>query len=180
MNNRELTIAEYAKLNNVSVQSVYDRINRGTLKTTESVNKKGRKIKYIVLDTTEEEDNKLEEIKDIKETDDKKVLELENKLGELENRIGELQNQLLEKDKIILDYSKQIIDFTNRFAEMAEKSQIIAEKALDTTGQAQLLHAVDKQIEVNEPIKEVIEPVAVIEEPKKKSSWWHRFWYGDN
>lgn len=169
MNNREMRIAEYAKLKDVSVQSIYDRINRGTLKTIERKNEKGRTIKYIVIDTTEEEDNKLEEVEVKKEVINEEVNE---RTKELEDKINELQNQLLEKDKIILEYSNKLIEYSNKFIEMAEKSQIIAEKALDTTGQAQLLHAVDKK-------KDVIEPVAELEEPKKNKGWWHRLWYGE-
>lgn len=164
MNNRELTIAEYARLNDVSVQSVYDRINRGTLNTIEKAGKKGRKIKYIIVDTTEEEDNKLEETENNNKND--------KKIKELEEKIEDLQNKLLEKDKIILDYSNKIIEYTNKFAEMAENSQRIAEKALNTTGQAQLLHAVDKQKE--------IEPIAELEEPKKKRGWFARLWFGED
>ena len=87
--------------------------------------------------------------------------------------IQDLREQIKEKDK-------QLLEFANKFAELAKQSNMIAEKAINTTGQAQILQAVDKQIKVNDAIEEPEERIGYKEpeneeEPKgfwKKLAYW--------
>lgn len=86
--------------------------------------------------------------------------------------IKDLREQIKEKDR-------QLLEFANKFAELAQQSNMIAEKAIHTTGQAQILQAVDKQqhgkvIEAGEPTESQEEPIGY-KEPKDgeapKSFW---------
>lgn len=85
------------------------------------------------------------------------------------DEIKELREQIKEKDK-------QLLEFANKFAELAKQSNLIAEKAIHTTGQAQILQAVDKQqqgkiIETEEPIEERLGYKEPEDEDKPKGFW---------
>ena len=91
--------------------------------------------------------------------------------------IQELREQIKEKDR-------QLLDFANKFAELAQQSNLIAEKAIHTTGQAQILQAVDKQAKVvgaiEEPIIEEEQQTKKEEKqtkPKESMNWWEKFAY---
>ena len=67
------------------------------------------------------------------------------------DEIKDLREQIKEKDR-------QLLELANKFAELAKQSNTIAEKAIQTTGQAQILQAVDKKDKI----------VEVLEEPKEE------------
>ena len=73
-----------------------------------------------------------------------------------------------EKDKELRTYTDRIIGLTEQFAQLVEREQEISSKALNTTGQAQLLHAMSS---------EAIDGSAVEtdgEVTEKKLPWWKR------
>lgn len=66
---------------------------------------------------------------------------------------------------IIAEKDTAISDFASRFAAIAEKEQEISSKALATTGQAQMLHAMSEQVEALDAPQESTEAQA-------KRPWW--------
>jgi len=87
----KLTISEYAKRLNVSVQSIYAQIKRGSLKSVEE-----NGVKYVVLEDT---------------TIKPKV---ENTLKEAFKIIKRLQKQIKVKDKEIKRLTKQLAKCNNK------------------------------------------------------------------
>ena len=80
-----------------------------------------------------------------------------------------------EKDKSIHAYADRIMGLTEQFAALVEREQDIASKALSTTGQAQLLHAMSgDQSEVVTMVQgNALSEETPLEKPKK-SPWWKR------
>lgn len=125
----------------------------------------------------------VKQVKDLKEPEEEQAPKAESKATTateqfLLDEIKDLREQIKEKDK-------QLLEFANKFAELAKQSNLIAEKAIHTTGQAQILQAVDKQqhgqvIEAGEPTEKQEEPIGY-KEPKdgeapkgfwKKLAYW--------
>ena len=61
-------------------------------------------------------------------------------------RIATLEKDIEEKEKVIEEKQARIDDLTNKVFSLAERAHEIAERALNTAGQAQTLHAVDKGV----------------------------------
>lgn len=78
--------------------------------------------------------------------------------------------EIEKKDRIIAEKDDVITGYADQFAEFARREQEISAKALNTTGQAQLLHAMSsEQIEAE---AETIEETP--EAPSKWVPWWKR------
>lgn len=93
------------------------------------------------------------------------------------DEIKDLREQIKEKDK-------QLLEFANKFAELAKQSNLIAEKAIHTTGQAQILQAVNKKqqgisLEPGEQIPIVEEKIGYKEpeDGEKPKGFWKRLAY---
>jgi predicted DNA-binding protein YlxM (UPF0122 family) len=80
-----------------------------------------------------------------------------------------------EKDRELHSYYERVMGLTEQLASLAEREQDIASKALNTTGQAQLLHAMSGDqsdvlaIGKGNTLSEETPP-----EKPKKSPWWKR------
>ncbi len=88
-------------------------------------------------------------------------------LRNLRNNIERLQKEIDRLNSIIADKDAKIAEFAERFAGLAEKEQEISSRALATTGQAQMLHAMSEQPEV---IDAPQEPTGA----EKKRPWWRK------
>ena len=81
--------------------------------------------------------------------------------------------EIEKKERIIAEKDAVITGYADQFAEFARREQEISAKALNTTGQAQLLHAMSsEQAEVIEAEAETIEETP--EAPSKWVPWWKR------
>ena len=82
---------------------------------------------------------------------------------------------IAEKDRELHSYYERVMGLTEQLASLAEREQDIASKALNTTGQAQLLHAMSGDqsdvltIGKGNTLSEETPP-----EKPKKSPWWKR------
>ena len=82
---------------------------------------------------------------------------------------------IAEKDRELHSYYERVMGLTEQLASLAEREQDIASKALNTTGQAQLLHAMSGDqsdvlaIGKGNTLSEETQP-----EKPKKSPWWKR------
>lgn len=124
----------------------------------------------------------VKQVKDLKEPEEEQAPKAESKATTateqfLLDEIKDLREQIKEKDK-------QLLEFANKFAELAKQSNLIAEKAIHTTGQAQILQAVDKQqhgqvIEAGEQIPIVEEKIGYKEpeDGEKPKGFWKRLAY---
>jgi len=89
----KLTVGEYAAKHNLTVQSVYQRIKRGSLKSIES-----NGVKYVVVDS--------ESIKGSLNTDVESMFK--EPFKEMSKIIEKLQNQISKKDKEIKRLTKAL------------------------------------------------------------------------
>lgn len=82
---------------------------------------------------------------------------------------------IAEKDRELHTYYERVMGLTEQLASLAEREQDIASKALSTTGQAQLLHAMSgDQSEVVTMVQGNALPDETPPEKHKKSPWWKR------
>ncbi len=89
----KLTVGEYAAEHNLTVQSVYQRIKRGSLKSVES-----NGVKYVIVDN--------ERIKHSLNTDVESMFK--ESFKELSKIIEKLQSQIFKKDKEIKRLTKSL------------------------------------------------------------------------
>lgn len=162
-----LTVPEFAERAGVSKQAVYSRMKTGSI--DEYISEEGGKKRIstaalpffaprqenVKVDRQEqttslgklsEVDNQLDNQN--QSTSDKLISELTEQVKELTQQVEALIQQNKEKDEKLLEYA-------DKFAELAEK-------AINTTGQAQLLHAhavteEEPETVISEPVQETIE-----------------------
>ena len=124
MENEFLSIKEFAELANVSVQSIYKKINKDNniinnyVKEIDGI-KYINKIAYDIIYNNTASSN---EIKDKQTSIDDEEISIDNKsidrlLDILEKQIEEQKRQLIEKDKQIEEKDKQINSLLSRLEE---------------------------------------------------------------
>ena len=152
MNNKYITVAEFAKRKNLSKYKAYQEIEKEEYKDRiEIING----VKMILMPAFTDEDPAPMKVKQKEENINKAAEhQIEN------NRISQdfieyLKQQLKEKDSIIQEKDKQIIELNNRLTMLLEKQQDISQQAIQATQQAQYIHAIDTL-------------------PKEKRSFWKR------
>lgn len=92
-------------------------------------------------------------------------------IDNLRREIDRLHGDIERLNGVISDKDAKISEFAERFAGLAEKEQEISSRALATTGQAQMLHAMSEQ-SAEQP--EVIDAPQEPQEAEKPRRWWHR------
>lgn len=92
---------------------------------------------------------------------------LMNDIENLRREIDRLHGDIERQNGIIAEKDAKIAEFAERFAGLAEKEQEISSRALATTGQAQMLHAMSEQ-------PEVIDAPQEPQEAEKKRPWLWR------
>lgn len=149
MNEKLLTVPEYAQLRNISESAVYQKIKRGKLKTTEKQLETGRYIKLIVVDekTSQEIEANSQGNEDNLQESEAKSTETSQLIEVLSQTIEVLREQLKEKDSQI-----------NRLQEMLATNQ-----QLQAQSNTLLLQA------TTEPQPEPEAAAIVPAEPPKKS-----------
>lgn len=98
----------------------------------------------------------------VEQSSDSRTL-LEYLMKENARLIAEIER----KDALISEKDAAISDFAARFAAIAEREQEISTRALATTGQAQMLHAMSEQTDAIDAPQEFTEA-------EKKRPWWKR------
>jgi len=161
----DLTISEYAKRFNVSQQSVYAKIKRGTLTTIVKDN-----TKYIQCDASMFKDAKSSSVEDIKSVkveqsieqykfkalrkDYKQLLKVVEKkdkqIEKLLNKVENLQNQLISAER---DKTKFITDNQNSSNKHFENIMTMFNKAMTTYQGKQLPELVETEIVEDKPKK---------------------------
>lgn len=162
-----ITVPEFAERAGVSKQAVYSRIKSGSI--DEYISKEGGKKRistaalpfFAPRQDSGKADNqeqatlpdKLTEVDDQVDSQnqsnsDKLIAELTNQVRTLSQQVETLIQQNKEKEAKLFEYA-------DKFAELAEK-------AINTTGQAQLLHAhavteEEPGTALSEPVQEVVE-----------------------
>ncbi len=176
-----LAVPEFAERAGVSKQAVYSRINSG--KIDDYITEEGGKKRISTaalpffaprqdkseVDSQEQttSPDKLTEV--VRQVDnqnqsnsDKLIVELTEQVKALSQQVEILIQENKEKDEKLIEY--------------ADKFAALAEKAINTTGQAQLLHAhavVEDEPEtvISEPVQETIE---VNQNQSTKDNLWSR------
>ena len=97
--------------------------------------------------------------------DDKKI-EITRPQTEEQKDTSFLLEHIKRLEQTIETKDERIEELTNKIFDITERAQAIAERALNTTNQAQTLHAVDKGIVIQE--EQRIEEVIQEEEEKKR------------
>lgn len=176
-----LTVPEFAEQAGVSKQAVYSRIKSGSIDDYISEEGGKKRISTAALpffaprqdsgkvdnqeqatlpDKLTEVDNQVDGQN--QSNTDKLIAELTNQVKTLNQQIETLIQQNKEKDE-------KLIGYADKFAELAEK-------ALNTTGQAQLLHA--HAVTEDEPETLILDPVPetteVNQNQSKKDNLWSR------
>lgn len=183
MNNEYLTIAEFAKAAGISKQKVYSL--RQEYSKYFSVIHNKQKVSSLLLELLQGEDiiensdynlqqQTTEQISIDKPEDE--TTEADNNISAAEETtttdkpnneyITFLQQQIIDLRQEVKEKDKQLSEYHSRITSLLEKQQELTEKALQTTGQAQLLQAADKL-----PKEAVIEAAAI----EKKSIWQRLF-----
>ena len=168
-------VDEFRKKHGIPPQHIVNEVNEG------ETEKDKKEVKNPVNNVNEEEKDVNEVINPASQQGEKAPKAGNGEALSTEQllllEIQELREQIKEKDR-------QLLDFANKFAELAQQSNLIAEKAIHTTGQAQILQAVDKQAKVVGAIEEPIiedEQQAQKEEkptkPKENMSLWEKIVY---
>ena len=160
---KKVTVAEYAKLNNISVQAVYKKLDK--LNTVEETIR-GKTKKFILLSEGEDiKPNSTEvlnplnpalnpEIPDIKpktqediKPNSTEVLNLLNPTLNLNSTLETLQEQLKIKDKQIESLQRTIDEQNKQLAEYSKKVLELAEQAQQIASQSQFLQLTEKKVE---------------------------------
>lgn len=168
-----LTVPEFAERAGVSKQAVYSRMKSGSIDGYISEEGGKKRISTAALpffaprqenvkvdgqeqttspDKLSEVDNRLDNQK--QSNSDKLVAELADQVKTLSQQVETLIQQNKEKDA-------KLIEYADKFAELAEK-------AINTTGQAQLLHA--HAVTEEEPEMVIPEPVPETTEVNQSQS----------
>jgi len=167
----KLSVAEYAKLNNISVQAVYKRLHK--LETVEEYIGNRKQTLIIIEDKKENKEDikpllnpnstegltelnptlnpenpdiKPKTQKDIK-PDSTEVLNHLNPILNLDSTLETLQEQLKIKDKQIESLQRIIDEQSKQLAEYSLKVLELAEKAQQIASQSQFLQLTDKRTE---------------------------------
>lgn len=133
----KMTVKEYATEFNISVQAVYQRLNKGTLK---SITENG--TKYVLVDkksikeveqSLEQDSNNLfsNEVKGLfkqLKTKDEKIESLEDKINKRDKEIKKLNKQLL---KSVQNEKQTLINF------IGEQQKLIQIKSIDDAIEAE-------------------------------------------
>lgn len=175
-----LKINEYATIKNQSIQNIYAKISRETLKCIIQEDTNGKKQKYIQCDLTKDEIKRLNAIRgNIEEPEEQEPEEqdeiivnnnqslndnerrlYENHIKTLKNTITLLENQLISRNNEIENKSKEIkelIDLINHY-------QLID---LNTIKTIQIQAPAEEQEQTNINYVEVKEePIKPAEEPE--------------
>lgn len=162
-----LTVPEFAERAGVSKQAVYSRIKSGSIDEyiSEEGGKKRISTAALPYFAPRQDSGKVENQEQTTSPDkltevdgqvdsqnqsnsDKLIVELTEQVKTLSQQVDTLIRQNKEKDEKLLEYA-------DKFAELAEK-------AINTTGQAQLLHAhaiteEEPETVISEPVQETIE-----------------------
>ena len=128
-----ITVAEFAERAGVTKTAAYDRINKDLGKYV--VEQDGKKM----VDTAA-----LAFIGRKSSHDSSNIQDSVKLIEYLNAEISRLQAEIEKKDRLIAEKDRLIASYTERFADAVEQSQQIARQALDTAGQAQLLHAISE------------------------------------
>lgn len=170
-----LTVPEFAERAGVSKQAVYSRIKSGSIDEyiAEEGGKKRISTAALPFFTPRQEENKVDsqnqstlpnELNQLdnqnQSNSDKLIVELTEQVKALSQQVETLIRQNEEKDK-------KLIEYADKFAELAEK-------AINTTGQAQLLHA--HAVVEEETGMVVVEPAQETSEVNQDQSTKDNFW----
>lgn len=173
-----LLVPEFAERAGVSKQAVYSRIKSGSIDeyVSEEGGKKRISTAALPFFAPRQDNGKVDgqeqttlpgELTEVsrqvdnqnQSNSDKLIVELTEQVKALSRQIEILIRQNKEKDAKLIEY--------------ADKFAALAEKAINTTGQAQLLHA--HAVVEEEPETVISEPVAETTEVKKEQSKIVRF-----
>ena len=147
-----LTVQEVAEALGITKQAVYQKLNKNWSTFVQEID--GQKmLKKEVLQVEKPRDKAIESKVDQK---------VEQVYQELINYLKEENQRLInankEKDAVIQSYAE-------RFATLVEREQEISAKALNTTGQAQLLHAMSESQDMESPSMDDDPPSMAEENP---------------
>lgn len=175
-----LSVSEFAERAGVTPAAVYARIKTGGIDKYVD-NESGRKrISTAALPffTPRQEESKVDS--QIQST-------LQNELNQVDNQnqsnsdklIAELTEQVKGLNAQVETLIRQIEEKDTKLIEYADKFAELAEKAINTTGQAQLLHAhavsEEEPETVNpEPVAEITETTEINQNQPTKDNFWSR------
>ena len=190
--NAYYTVPGFAELAGVSKQAVYQRIRRDlkkyTIKEAGVTKISGDALELVgskdISKVDQEETGKFKfeldynstavdqpnsKVDQVGSQPNSKVDQAESSglLEYLKQDMERLRAEIDRLNGIIAEKDAQISEFARRFADIAEKEQDVSSRALATTGQAQMLHAMSEQ-------PEVIDAPQGPQEAEKKRSWWRR------
>lgn len=176
-----LTVPEFAERARVSKQAVYSRIKSGGIDEyiSEEGGKKRISTAALPFFAPRQENVKVDRQEQTTLMDE--LSEVDNQLdGQNQSNANKLIEELTEQVKALNQQVEILIqqnkEKDEKLIEYADKFAALAEKAINTTGQAQLLHAhavtEDKpEMVIPEPVQETIE---VNQNQSTKDNLWSR------
>lgn len=158
-----LTVPEFAERAGVSKQAVYSRIKSGSIDDyiSEEGGKKRISTAALPFFAPRQENVKVDRQEqttspdELTEVDSQNRLTSEKLIAELTEQVKALNRQVETLIRQNKEKDEKLIGYADKFAELAEK-------AINTTGQAQLLHAhavteEEPETVIPEPVQEIIE-----------------------
>ena len=163
MDNEYLSIKDFASRAGVSPQAIYQRLNKDLKPFLETRN--GKKV----LSVQALPENRIKEKSRIYQSSENKDILINTLLNQLETKDQQIQaltDALTAEQRLHAEARQQIRLLQGTAPGAAQDSTSAQDPAPDEAEEAT-------------PKQETEPEQFAQEEHKKKSSWWHRFWYGD-
>lgn len=147
-----LTVQEVSEALGITKQAVYQKLNKNWSTFVQEID--GQKmLKKEVLQVEKPRDKAIESKIDqkVEQVYQDLVNHLKEENQRLINENMEKDRIIAEKDATILSYAEKASSLAEQFATLVEREQEISARALTTTGQAQLLHAMSGAQEIDSP-----------------------------
>ncbi len=191
---RKQTVRDYAEENFISRQAVYKKIDKGTLKTTKE-NIDGKEVIFILIDEDTAEENKPTHSTPVQPQDNQETTTKEEDTTTHSTPVQPQDNQETTQNSTpiqppiqpyieMIDLLKQ--ELADRKDELKDRDRTI-ETLTRLLDQEQHLHAQTRLLlkgyqekeEMETPKEESQEEPIADQEPKKKTNWFRRWFFGE-
>ena len=191
---KKQTVRDYAEENYISRQAVYKKIDKGTLKTMKE-NIDGKEVIFILIDEDPTEESNLTNSTPIQPQDNQETTQKQDETTPNSTPIQPQDNQETTPNSTSIQPSIQpyieMIDLlkqelADRKDELKDRDRTI-ETLTRLLDQEQHLHAQTRLLlkgyqdkeEMENPKEESQEEPIADQEPKKKTNWFRRWFFGE-
>ena len=180
-----ITVAEYAKIRGCSTAAVYKRLETTLKPYSKTVNGKTYLSRQVIAD---EGLSTVENPGGEKSTGPQRlnitVDNPENTVGNVEESIASqalkvLEGQLKAKDEEIARLHQEIADLKEQLNDAMKHNQEHTDKLTELLAQSNELNRNNQLLLAQKEAKQPEQLPERIQEPEKKKSWFHRWFYGE-